>query len=261
MRPKQVGIGYFALSRTIAIWAITVCAATILSGCSPTAGTTPPTKAPAASHAPTPKATPAADPAADALFTISAKVRSSSGATIDIKLIAHQPLAAGDAATTASSEFLDQCGSSSQGTPITQDSMVADQGILLRFDLSSSTSNQDFVSPLNLYLGGTSRATAVSGSGVTAPPAANGCYGLYSWSRSGTAHAITEFENNDATADLTQWRYGIYGFAVQDGANATIENCSINLTPKALAAGLKDVPGWVASDTSGKTCATGYIGE
>jgi hypothetical protein len=261
MRPTRVGSGYFTIARATAVCAITVCAAAMLSGCT-TAGKTPPTKAPPASHAPTPRGTPTVDPAADALFTISAKVRSSSGATIDIKLIAHAPIAAADAvSTTASSEFLDQCGSSGQGTPITQDSMVADQGILLRLDLSSSTSGQEFVSPLNLYLGGTSRATAVNGSGITAPPAANGCYGLYSWSQSGAAQAITEFENDDATKDLTQWRYGIYGFAVQDGANATIENCSINLTPRALNAGLKDVPGWVASDTSGTTCATGYIGE
>ncbi len=262
MRLARTNVGFSTLARVAVVCAATLCAAALLSGCSPTTANTPPTKASTASHAPTPKATPTADPAADALFTISAKVRSSSGATIDVKLVVHPPLAAGDAsATAASSEFLDQCGSSGQGLPITQDSMVADQGILLRSDLSSSTSDQDFVSPLNLYLGGTSRATAATGSGIIAPPAANGCYGLYSWSRSGAAHAITEFENDNATADLAQWRYGIYGFAVQDGANATIENCTIKLSPQALSAGLKDVPGWVASDTSGTTCATGYIGE
>jgi hypothetical protein len=256
MRPTQAGIGYFALT-----CAITICAAAMLSGCAATRNT-PPAKAPAASHAPTPKTTPTADAAADALFTISAKVRSSSGATIDIRLIAHPPLAADDsAAKAAAAEFLKECGSSGQGTPITENSMVADQGILLQFDLSSSTSGENFVSPLNLYLGGTSRATTASGTGIIAPPAANGCYGLYSWSKSGAVHAITEFENDDASEDLTQWRYGIYGFAVQEGANATIEGCTIKLSAQALNAGLKDVPGWVASDTSGTTCATGYIGE
>jgi hypothetical protein len=256
-RPSRAGIGYFALVSVVAI-----CAATMLSGCAATARNAPPAKAPAASHPPTPKTTPTADPAADALFTISAKVRSSTGATIDIRLIAHPPLAADDtAAKAAAAEFLKQCGTSGQGTPITQDSMVADQGILLRLDLSSSTNGQDFVSPLDLYLGGTSRATTASGSSIIAPPAVNGCYGLYSWSRSGTAHAITEFENDEATADLSQWRYGLYGFAVQEGANATIEGCTIKLSPQALNSGLKDVPGWVANDTSGTTCATGYIGE
>jgi len=252
-----MGIGSIALGCAFAI-----CAVTMLSGCGTAAPKTPAAKTPAASHAPTPKTTPEADPAADALFTISAKVRSSSGATIGIQLVAHPPVAADDtAAGAASSEFLKQCGSSGQGLPITEESMIADAGILLQFDLSSSTSGQDFVSPLNLYFGGTSRATTARGSGITAPPAANGCYGLYSWSRSGAAHAITEFENDDATVDLTQWRYGIYGFAVQEGANATIEGCTITLSPQALNANLKDVPGWVASDTSGTTCATGYIGE
>lgn len=256
-RPARMGIGYVALSCALAI-----CVATVLSGCGTASPKAPAAKAPAASHAPTPKTTPEADSTAAALFSISAKVRSSSGATIGIQLVAHPPVAADDtAAGAASSEFLKQCGSSGQGLPITKDSMIADAGILLQFDLTSSTSGQDFVSPLDLYFGGTSRATAANGSGITAPPTVNGCYGLYSWTRSGAAHAITEFENDDATADLTQWRYGIYGFAVQEGANATIEDCAIKLSPQALNAGLKDVPGWVASDTSGTTCATGYIGE
>lgn len=251
-QPSRMAIGFLALA----------CAAMVLSGCGPTTGSASPQKTPQASHAPTPTPTPTADPATDALFTISAKVRSSAGATIDIRLVAHPPLAAGDTKShAAAAEFLNQCGNSGQGTPITQDNMAADQGILLRLDLSSSTNGQAFVSPLNLYLGGTSRATAATGSGITAPPAANGCNGLYEWAKSGAAHAITEFENADASPDLTQWRYGIYGFAVQEGADATIEGCTISLSPQALAAGLKDVPGWVASDTSGTTCATGYIGE
>lgn len=257
-RPKRGGIATFALASALAL-----CAAAALAGCAATPQKAPAVKTPAASHAPTPRATPTADPTADALFTISAKVRSSTGSTIGIQLVAHPPVSASDpVARSTSSEFLDMCGDVGQGTPITQDSMVADGSILLRFDLSSgSAADQSFVSPLNLYLGGTARATAASGTGILAPPTANGCNGLYSWVRSGSAHAITEFETGSADKDLTQWRYGLYGFAVQEGSNATIEGCTIKLSPKALSAGLKDVPGWVASDTSGTTCATGYIGE
>ncbi|MEO6944076.1 MAG: hypothetical protein ABI053_05135 [Lacisediminihabitans sp.] len=262
LRPTRSRLGHTTLARATGIAAFAICAALVLSGCGPTNTNASPQKSQAASHAPEPTASPVADPAANALFTISAKVRSSTGATISIQLVAHPPIAAKDSASqSASAEFLDQCSDNGQAVQITQDTMSAGQGILLRSDLTSSTSGQDFVSPLNLYLGGVSRATAVSGSGIIAPPSTNGCYGLYSWSQSGSAHAITEFENDDASADLTQWRYGIYGFAVQEGANATIEGCTIKLSPQALSAGLNDVPGWVASDTSGTTCATGYIGE
>ncbi len=238
------------------------CVALLLSGCAGPGTQKTPEKTATANHAATPAATPSATPPSDLLFTISAKVRSASGATIGIRLAAHSPLAASDrAATDLVGEFLDLCGDGVGGTPMSLDSMVSNGGILLRLDLTSTTEGEDFVSPLDLYLGSNYSAKAASGDGILAPPASNGCMGTYSWTRSGTAHGIAEFENGSSSPDLGNWRYGLYGFAVQSGSNATIESCTITMTALATAANIKDVSGWQPQDTSGTTCITGYVGE
>lgn len=238
------------------------CVAVLLSGCGSTNQGKTPRKPAVASHAPTPTTTPTPAAAADVLFSISAKVRSSAGATIGIQLTAHAPVAASDTGKAGAlvDEFLDQCGDGI-GTPITQDSMVAGGSTLVRLDLTSTTEGQSFVSPLDLYLGSNFSAKAARGAGIVAPPATDGCIGTYSWSRSGTAHGIAEFENDSASPDFGGWRYGLYGFAVQAGTDARIESCTITMTELATAAKISDVPGWVSRDTSGTTCATGYVGE
>ena len=237
------------------------CVVTMLGGCSTGAPQKAPQKPSVASHAPTATSTPKPPAPTDVLFTISAKVRSSAGATIGIQLTAHSPLAASDdKAAALASEFLNECGGVG-GTPITLDSMVSNGSTLVRLDLTSTTTGQTFVSPLDLYLGSNFSAKAANGDGIVQPQASDGCLGTYSWSSSGTAHGIAEFESDSATADMGKWRYGLYGFAVQAGANATIESCTITMTDLATAAKIKDVPGWVSRDTSGTTCATGYVGE
>lgn len=243
-------------------WATLACAVVALSGCAgPSKPATPPRQV-VASHSPSPVATSTPKPIADVLFTISAKVRSAGGDTIGIELTARPPLAANDdKANALLSEFLDQCGAGVGGNPVTRDSMVNNGSTLVRLDLTSTTENQTFVSPLDLYLGSNFSAKAASGKGVVAPASANGCMGTYSWASSGTAHGIAEFENDSAQPDFGKWRYGLYGFSVQPGTNATIESCTIALTPLAKAAKVSAVPGWGANDTSGTTCVTGYYGE
>ncbi|WP_349897792.1 hypothetical protein [Parafrigoribacterium soli] len=255
MRPQlaKASIGFLAAA----------CIAVLLSGCAAGSPQKTAPKPTAASHAPTPSATPSPAPPADLLFTISAKVRSSGGSTIGIRLDAHAPVAASDQTKAGAlvDEFLEQCGDGVGGTPITHDTMVANGSTLLRLDLTSTTQGQMFVSPLDLYLGSNFSAKAASGAGIVDPPSADGCIGTYSWSKSGTAHGIAEFDSDDGTPDLSKWRYGLYGFAVQPDSNATIEGCTITMTDLATKADLKDVPGWLPSDTSGTTCATGYVGE
>lgn len=249
----RASVGFLALA----------CTAILLSGCGSPGQKSAPQKTAAASHAPTPSAAPTQEPTADVLFTISAKVRSSTGSTIGIQLTAHSPLAASDTSKAKAlvTEFLDQCGDGSGGTPITQDSMVGNGSTLVLLELTSTTEGQQFVSPLDLYLGSNFSAKAASGAGIVPPPSSDGCIGTYSWSRSGTAHGIAEFENDTAIPDFGKWRYGLYGFAVQAGANATIESCTITMTDLAAAADIKSVPGWASRDTSGTSCATGYVGE
>lgn len=239
------------------------CVVVLLGGCAASAPQKREPTPAAASHAPTPSSTPTPAPPADLLFTISAKVRSVSGTTIGIQLNAHSAVAASDdrKGGTLVREFLEQCGQGVGGTPITHDTLLANGSTLARLDLSSTSNDQTFVSPLDLYLGSSFNATAATGAGIIAPPSTDGCIGTYSWSKSGTAHGIAEFDSDTSTPDLSKWRYGLYGFAVQPDSNATIESCSITLTDLAMKAGIKDVPGWVTSDTSGTTCATGYVGE
>jgi hypothetical protein len=243
-------------------YAMLACAVVLLSGCVGSGTPTTPPRPAIASHAPSPAATSTPMPITDALFTISAKVRSATGATIGIQLTARPPLAASDEkATGLLGEFLDQCGKGVGGTPVTRESLVATGSTLVRLDLTSTTDGQTFVSPLDLFLGSNFSAKAASGKGIVGPPSANGCVGTYSWASSGTAHGIAEFENDSAQPDFGKWRYGLYGFSVQPGTNATIESCAIALTALAKAANVSAVAGWASTDTSGTTCVTGYSGE
>jgi len=238
------------------------CSALVLSGCAGPSQQKTPQKRAVASHTPAPATTPTPTPPADVLFTISANVRSSGGSTIGIELTAHEPLAASDPkAASLASEFLDLCGDGVGGTPLSLDSIVANGGTLMRLDLTSTTKGQDFVSPLNLDLGSNYSAKAASGDGIVRPQASFGCLGTYSWARSGTAHGIAEFDSDSASPDLGKWRFGLYGFEVQPNSNATIESCTITMTSLATAAKVKDVDGWAPQDTSGTSCATGYVGE
>ncbi|MHB1171219.1 MAG: hypothetical protein ACYCZY_01750 [Lacisediminihabitans sp.] len=197
------------------------------------------------------------------LFTISANLRGTDGATIGIEMTAHAPLAASDTAKVADlkKEFLAQCGVGFGGTPITDDTLVANGSTLMLLDLTSSNQGQDFVSPVDLYLGSRYFAQAASGSGILPPDKSLGCYGTHSWSKSGTAHGIADFQSGNASPDLAQWRYGLYGFAVRYGSGATIEACRIVLAPLAQSAGLDSITGWNPNDTSGTSCAVGYTGE
>lgn len=238
------------------------CVTVLLSGCAGPSRQKAPVQQAVASHAPTPASTPTAEPPTDVLFTISANVRSSTGATIGIQLTARSPLAASDdKARALVSDFLDRCGEGVGGIPITLDSMVNNGSTLVRLNLTSTTENQTFASPLDLHLGSNFSAKAASGKGIIGPGMPGGCIGTYSWSSSGTARGIAEFEGNSAEPDFGKWRYGLYGFSVQPGTDATIESCTITMTALATAAKITEVPGWVSRDTSGTTCVTGYVGE
>jgi hypothetical protein len=238
------------------------CAALVLSGCAGQAPQKTPQKRAVASHTPAPATTPTPGPPSDVLFTISANVRSSGGSTIGIELTAHEPLAASDhKAANLVTEFLDRCGDGVGGTPISAETMAAHGGTIMRLDLTSTTTSQDFVSPLDLYLGSNYSAKAASGDGIVNPSSFDGCLGTYSWASSGTAHGIAEFDSDSDSPDLGKWRFGLYGFAVQSNTNATIESCTIRMTPLATAAKVEDVDGWATQDTSGTSCVTGYVGE
>jgi hypothetical protein len=249
-----------SLART-ALVAGAVTLAVLLAGCgsqTPTPGksTHKPITAPSATPTSTPKAT-------DALFTIAANVRGADGSTIGILMTAHKPIAYSDASVKPyEDEFLAQCGDGKGGIPRDADFLSANGSIMVPIDITASVTGKTFVAPVGITLGSPYFGAATSGKNIVPTDNTAPCYSGYEWVTSGTEHAVADFESGTPGPDLKLWRYGLYGFGVADGSNATIEACKITITDLGKADDVASVTGWDASSPqSGLTCVIGYSGE
>jgi hypothetical protein len=213
----------------------------------------------APSTTPSPTAT-----ATDVLFTISANVRGADGSTIGILMTAHKPLPYSDSgAKTLETSFLGQCGDGKGGT-IARDAtyLAANGSILVPIDITATVTGKTFVAPVGVTLGSPYFGASITGKNVVPSDTTAPCYNGYQWVTSGTVHAIADFESGTPGPDLKLWRYGLYGFGLADGSNATIEACKITITPLGEADDVASVTGWDASaPQSGLTCVIGYSGE
>jgi hypothetical protein len=245
-----------------AIAAAGLALALILTGCAtPAAAPTAPTPRPVSSAAPQPAGTPSAPPK-DVLFTISANVRDKTGSTIAIRLTAHTPLInSTTAARPLVDEFVRSCGAGIGGTPVSAQSLTANGSILLPMDLASSATGKTFVYPVSLNLGSSYFGQSAIGAGIAPADATRPCYNGYTWSKSGTGHAIADFETSIPGPDKTIWKYAYYGFTLPPDSNATIEACSVSLSPEATKTVI-GVDGWDPTQAaSGIACGVGYTGE
>jgi hypothetical protein len=233
--------------------------ALLLGGCA-TDGA--PDAQPSATQEATPEPTATAEAPDDALFTITANVRDSSGATIGIQLTAREPVAYSHAkAEPLIDEFVKTCGEGVGGTPVTAETLATNGSILMRIDLASSTSGKQFQVPLDLSLGSPYFGQSATGTGVKTIDPMHPCYGGYRWSTSGSATAVADFESGNPGPDLTLWQFANYGFSVPFDSDATIEACRVVLSEKA-AADVAGEPGWdPAGAANGVSCMIGYVGE
>jgi hypothetical protein len=235
----------------------------MLAGCSTPGSTASASGKPTATVAPS--ATPSATPkASDVLFTIAANVRTAEGATIGILLTAHKPVPYSNAAAKPyETTFLNQCGDGKGGTAPRDSAYLASNGaIMVPIDIVASATGKTFVSPVGITLGSLYFGSAISGKTVVPNDPTAPCYGGYEWVTSGALKAVADFESGIPGPDLKLWRYGLYGFGVADGSNATIEACKVTLTDLATADDVASVTGWDASaPQSGLACVIGYSGE
>ncbi|WP_346232355.1 hypothetical protein [Parafrigoribacterium mesophilum] len=195
------------------------------------------------------------------LFTINATARATDGSRVGVTLTAHLPVAYTDPAVRElSGEFLDGCPTDASGRPITEETLVDTGSALMPLTLTSNRPGQTFVAPIQLFLGGPYTTQTVSGAGIVPP--AEGCTGIYTWMKSGEAHALIDFQTNASVPDVTMWRYGHYGFVVAPESGATIESCSVTMTALGEQAGVSDIHGWdPATAATGTSCGIGYSGE
>jgi hypothetical protein len=243
--------------------ACAILCALLLAGCA-TAAPAAPKPTPSASVTATaapqaPSATPE-DPS-DVLFTINATARATDGSRVGVTLTAHLPVAYTDPAVRElSSDFLEGCPTDASGRSLTEKSLADTGSALMPLTLTSNRPGQTFVAPIQLFLGGPYTTQTVSGAGIVSPP--EGCTGIYTWMKSGDAHALIDFQTNASVPDVTMWRYGHYGFVVAPESGATIESCSVTLTPLGEQAGVSDIAGWdPATAATGTSCGIGYSGE
>jgi len=235
--------------------------AILLAGCTthsePTVTPTrPATVAPTVAPTTTPKAS-------DTLFTIAANVRAVDGSTIGILLTAHKPVAVSDPAVKAyQSTFLSQCGVGKGGMARDATFLAANGSILLPVDIAASNPDKTFVSPVSISLGSPYFGAAAAGKTLVPTDTRAPCYSGYEWITSGTVHGVADFESGKSSPNLKLWRYGVYGFGVTQGSNATIEACTITITPLGAADDVASVAGWNANTPqSGLACVIGYTGE
>lgn len=211
-----------------------------------------------------PSATPTSTAqASDVLFTISANVRAVDGSTVGILMTVHAPIPHSSAAAKPLEDsFIGACGSGKGGMPRDAAYLAANGSMVLPVDIAASTTGKTFASPVGLNLGSPYFGAAVSGKNLVPADATAPCYNGYRWITSGTVKAVSEFESGIPGPNLRLWRYGLYGFGVADGSNATIEACKITITPLGKADDVASVAGWDATaPQSGLTCVIGYSGE
>ena len=186
----------------------------------------------------TPSIGPTSDPTADVLFTITANVRAVDGRTVGVSMAAHAPLASTD-------QYLSDNGST-----------------LMGIDLNSTVPGLAFATPIDLFFGSPYFAQAAIGAGITPSPGGQTCFSGFSWSKSGEAHGIADFENSDGVPDLNQWHFGRFGFSVDPSSGATIEACKVTITDVGMKNGTTDAPGWDPTGAGdGISCMIGYVGE
>jgi hypothetical protein len=248
---------------TIAGLAGVILIASVLAGCTGTGTPGASTAKPSGTLAPTASPTASAT-ASDVLFTIAANVRSAEGSTIGILFTAHKPIPYSNAAVKPyETTFLNQCGDGKGGTaPRDSAFMSANGAMMVPIDIQATTPGKTFVSPVGITMGSLYFGSAITGKTVTPTDPTAPCYGGYEWITSGNLKAIADFESGTPGPDLQLWRYGLYGFGVADGSNATIEACKITLTDLAKTDDVAAVTGWDASaPQSGLSCVIGYTGE
>lgn len=233
-----------------------------LAGCaSTTGGTGGSTKSPTASATPTPTSTASA---ADVLFTVAANVRGADGSTIGILMTAHKPVPYSNSAFKQySTAFLNACGDGKGGTaPRNADYLSANGSIMVPIDITASIQGKTFVAPVGITLGSPYFGAEVTGKNVQPTDSTAPCYNGYTWVTSGALSGEADFESGQPGPDLKLWRYGLYGFGLADGSNATIEACKITITDLGQADGVAAVTGWdTSAPQSGLTCVIGYSGE
>ena len=239
-----------------------VAAALLLAGCSSsgTAGTPATTKP---SSVATPSASSSAS-TADVLFTITANVRAADGSTIGITMTAHKPVPYSDSAFKPyETTFLGACGDGKGGTAPRDSTYLSQNGsILVPIDITASIQGKTYVAPVGITLGSPYFGSAVTGKNVLPTDSTAPCYNGYQWVTSGTLHALADFESGQPGPDLKLWRYGLYGFGLADGSNATIEACKVTLTDLGKADDAAAVTGWdTSAPQSGLSCIIGYSGE
>ena len=251
------------LAKTLIGAASTMLAVALLAGCTSTSSS-PPTASASPSPTPTATSTAAAKPVKsdDVLFTISANVRGKDGSTIAIRMTTHKPIPYSDSdVEPLQKEFLAACGAGVGGQPVTPETLAMYGSILMSIDLESSVKGKPFVYPLDTYVGQSNFGQSAKGAGITATEPTFPCHGNYTWSTSGSAHAVADFESGIPGPDPTMWRYAYYGFSVPFDSKATIEACRIELKDAATKV-VSGINGWDPNaPQSGTTCGIGYSGE
>ena len=133
----------------------------LLVGCSSTAA---PTALPAPTNEES-RATPSPTPSASAkplstLFTISARVRSVDGMSIDVSLAGHPPLAATNEEAeylvdgfVAACQELDGVSVTDNVTPVSPESLAQFGSSLMRLDFTSTPKGPTYAAPVDLALG------------------------------------------------------------------------------------------------------------
>lgn len=242
---------------------VALCMVVGLAGCAAEELPPPEPSETVAEEVPDPSTTPEENPNEGVLFTITANVRATDGRTLGISMAAQTPLASTDPAAAELREvFLDQCGVGNGAQPFTEQYLRENGSTLMRIQLSSDTPGLTFAAPIDLFFGSPYFAQSATGEGISAAQGGDSCFYGYTWSSSGDALGIADFENPEGVPDVEQWKFGHYGFTVNPASGATIEACKVTITETGLAVGIADVPGWDPSlAATGISCGIGYRGE
>lgn len=255
------------MSRRISSLSTLIAVGILLVGCSstPEPGAAPAPTAVEPSATPSPSATEETLPT---LFTISARVRSIDGMSIDISLVGHPPLASTDPeAESLVNDFVAECQDlngvsvTDNVTPVSPESLDQFGSSVMRLDFTSTPEGPTYAAPVDLALGSLYFAEIVVGDTVQAVEPTPTCTGRYQVTGSAPAVGIANFESGSKRPDLNQWVYGHYGFTLPFESGATIEACKVEISPDAAIA-IGETPGWEpGSDATGISCGIGYRGE
>lgn len=237
--------------------------ALVLTGCSQDVAPPPDIDTPSTEPSTPPTVEPTAEPTDDILFTVTANVRAADGRTIGISMAAHAPKASTDPdAEELRSKLIDVCGAGTGAQPITEEYLRENGSSLMRISIASTAADLTFATPIDLIFGSPYFAQAAIGDGVTPDPEGVKCFNGFAWAKSGSVLGVADFENPSGSPDLTQWKFGRYGFFVKPNSGATIEACKAVITEAGMKTGITDLPGWSPNSAGdGISCKIGYVGE